>query len=145
MNDEPNDTPQKLSGAELRAKLKEEYKRELLARKQWLEQAKQANRTAKLANEMSKLEQMANLGDSDDTDEWIRRLNEVSALSEAKLELALDAPTPETATPLAPPPTSKSQGDELRTDTPPTTSPTEGPETGADLHRPTKSLGDTEL
>lgn len=155
MSDEEN---KKLSGAELREKLKEEYKRELKERKKFLEAAKQANQTAKLANQLSEIEKLANLNDTDDTDEWIRRLNEVSAISEAKLEIAMGneefrqalaehkntelllggSETPETTAP----PTSKSLGDDERTDAP---APTEEGVDTPKLPEQKKTLGDLEL
>lgn len=140
MNDEPTlpappDPTRKLSGAELREQLKEQYKRELLARKQWLEQAKEASKTAKLAGALDKVQQLANLADTDDTDEWVRRLNEVSALSEAKLELSLDSPVPPKED--SPPTTTKSLGDEERSPTP----TPEPPET-IPPPSPNKTLGD---
>lgn len=143
MNEDPNTSPEKkLSSAELREKMKEEYKRELLARKQILEQAKQANKTAKLAQQLQDIEKMANLKDTDDTDEWIRRLNEISALSEAKLDIAMGNEKLQGAENEPPLITTKSLGDEERTNT------NQPPATEEHKHNPdipSKTLGDHEL
>jgi|GEM_PF-2556287 len=75
-----------LSGEEKRRKLKEEYKKDLLARKQFRQKV---NRLKNLQKINKALENMVT--DNDDTDDWIRKLDEETALNEAKVEISLDS------------------------------------------------------
>ena len=74
-----------LSGEEKRRLLKEQYKKELMARKEFLRKTKSLRQ---MQNINRALEEM---NPEDDTDEWINRLNEESAFTEAKMEMAADA------------------------------------------------------
>ncbi len=75
-----------MSGEEKRKQLKELYKRELLARKDILAQAKKLRKMQRINDALSEINNAMN----DDSDEWIRKLNEEAALSEAKMEIFLD-------------------------------------------------------
>ena len=74
-----------LSGEEKRAKLKEEYKNELLLKKQFLSKVESQRHINNINNALEKILKMAN----DDTDLGIEKLNAESALAAAKLDLAL--------------------------------------------------------
>jgi hypothetical protein len=78
-----------LSGEAERARLKAEHLRELKARKQLLDQAPSQHY---LSNALKALEEMTSF--SDDTDDWVARLNGKSLLQEAKLDMALDPQAP---------------------------------------------------
>jgi hypothetical protein len=82
MSDDKN-----LSGEEKRRLLKEEYKRELLARKEFLGKVKNLKQSQKIQKALSEMQPQ------DDTDEWTDRLNQETALSEARLDVALDSAT----------------------------------------------------
>jgi hypothetical protein len=75
-----------LSGEEKRAKLREEYKRELLERKKIQEQLQAAQKMGPI---QKALDQILNF--NDDTEEWINKLNQSSAQTEARLDIALDS------------------------------------------------------
>lgn len=79
-----NKPEKKLTSAEQREKMKEEYKKELLARKGILKQVKDAKKMNTLHKTM---EELSKLG-QDDSDEWIRKLNEESAKADAMFEIA---------------------------------------------------------
>lgn len=70
-----------------KAQIKEEYKRELQKRKEILEQAKRLRHSRNINQAIQGITGALN----DDTDEWIRKLDEESALTEAKLDLAIDS------------------------------------------------------
>lgn len=70
-----------------REKMKEEYKRELLKRKEILEQAKRMRSSRNINEAIQGLTGALN----DDTDDWIRKLDQESALTEAKFEMAMDS------------------------------------------------------
>jgi hypothetical protein len=74
-----------LSGEEKRAKLKEQYKNELLLKKQFLDKLESRRHINNINNA---LEKMLKIG-TDDMDLEIEKLNAESALAAAKLELAL--------------------------------------------------------
>lgn len=73
-----------LSGEEKRRLLKEQYKKDLMMRKDFLRKAKSLRQ---MQNINRALEGMT---PQDDTDDWINKLNEESAFTEAKLEMAAD-------------------------------------------------------
>ena len=80
-----------MAGEEERKKrkeqIKEEYKRELQQRKEILEQAKRLRHSRNINQAIQGITGALN----DDTDDWIRKLDEESALTEAKFDLALDS------------------------------------------------------
>jgi hypothetical protein len=76
-----------MTGEEKRRILKEQYKRDLMLRKEFLEKAQNLQKTGKVTKALT---EMASAVNNDDTDDWIGRLNEGSALTEAKMDMALD-------------------------------------------------------
>ncbi|MCB0839783.1 MAG: hypothetical protein KDE26_17430 [Bacteroidetes bacterium] len=80
-----------MTGEEKRKKLKEEmkaaYKRDLQKRKEFQEKMKTLRHTQKMNNAIGEI--ISGLT-SDDSDEWIDKLNRDTVLSEAKTEMALD-------------------------------------------------------
>ncbi len=78
----------RLSGEEQRAKMKEAYKDDLRKRKQFLEDVKEHKRVKTLSDAVIEI---TSANEKDDTDVWVEKLNEKSALSEAKMEMALDS------------------------------------------------------
>lgn len=80
-----------MTGEEKRKKMKEEmkaaYKRDLQKRKEFLESAKRMKHSKKMNDAITNL----TAGLEDDSDDWIEKLNRESALSEAKLDMSLDA------------------------------------------------------
>ena len=81
-----DDDNRKLSGAEERERLKQVYLKELRLRKQFLKKMRSGRQLSRVANEMEKLVGMQ----QDDTDDWIRKLEQGTAVDEAKLEIALE-------------------------------------------------------
>lgn len=81
-----------LSGEEKRALLKEEYKKELKLRREFLDKVEQKRKTAgaekALADVLGLTESNPLLGD--DTDQWIAKLNQGSAMAEAKIDMILE-------------------------------------------------------
>ncbi len=75
-----------MTGEEKRRLLKEQYKRDLQLRQQFLEKVQNMK---KMGSVNKALSDMAGAFD-DDTDEWINQLNQGSALSEAKMDMAYD-------------------------------------------------------
>jgi len=79
-----------MTGEERRKKLKEqmkaEYKADLLKRKQILEDAKRLRTSRNLNNAIQDMTSAL----EDDSDDWIAKLNQESAITEAKMEMALD-------------------------------------------------------
>ncbi|MDX1906665.1 MAG: hypothetical protein SF053_06485 [Bacteroidia bacterium] len=71
----------------LKEQMKAEYKQDLVQRKEFLEKVKQLRETQKLNNALTDM--VAGL--EDDSDAWIGKLNEASALAEAKVDMALDS------------------------------------------------------
>lgn len=77
-----------------RERLKQQYKQDLKAAKAMREEARRARDLGRLASAMEQVNEAASMGDTDD---WIRRLNEETARNEARVDLALEAQTPEAA------------------------------------------------
>jgi phage shock protein A len=78
----------RLSGEEQRAKMKEAYKRDLQQRKQFLDDVKEHKRQKTLTDAVVAI---TSANEQDDTDVWVEKLNEKSAISEAKMEMAMDS------------------------------------------------------
>ena len=78
----------RLSGEEQRAKMKEAYKKDLQQRKQFLDDVKEHKRQKTLTDAVIEI---TSANEKDDTDVWIEQLNQKSAMSEAKMEMALDS------------------------------------------------------
>jgi hypothetical protein len=80
-----------MAGEEERKKRKEqikaEYKLELQKRKEILERAKGLRASRNINQALQNITGAFN----DDTDDWIRKLDESSAITEAKMDLALDS------------------------------------------------------
>lgn len=76
-----------MTGEEKRQRLKEQYKRDLQLRKEFLDKAKGMRPQAKINQSLNEMMDAF----KDDSEEWIGKLNEGSALSEAKFEMALDS------------------------------------------------------
>jgi lipopolysaccharide export LptBFGC system permease protein LptF len=76
---------EKLSGEEQRQLLKEQFKKDLREREAFLEKMKELKQEQKIVKALE------SMNPEDDTDEWINKLNEESAFSEAKTEMALEA------------------------------------------------------
>lgn len=81
-----------MTGEEKRRKLKEQYKKDLKLRKQFLEDAKRLKHSARLNKAVTELMDGVT---KDDSEDWINKLNEESALSEAKMEMMMDDLTTE--------------------------------------------------
>lgn len=76
-----------MTGEEKRRLLKEQYKKDLQKRKAFLDQA----RSLRKMNTMNKsVSDIVDGFNQDDSDDWIQQLNQESALTEAKLEMALE-------------------------------------------------------
>ncbi|MEM6272407.1 MAG: hypothetical protein AAF998_23550 [Bacteroidota bacterium] len=73
------------SGEEQRRKMKEEFKKELRARKEFAEKVQRLRQTKRIADALN------DMSVDDDTDEWINKLNEETAFMDAKTELAMDS------------------------------------------------------
>lgn len=71
----------------LKEQMKAEYKKDLQKRKEFLEGAKRMRNSQKINEAVSDL--MKGF-EQDDSEEWIEKLNQGSALSEAKMDLMLD-------------------------------------------------------
>ena len=71
----------------LKEQMKAEYKQDLQKRKEFLEGAKRLRHSQKMNDAVSDLMK----GFEDDSDEWIEKLNQGSALSEAKMDMMLDS------------------------------------------------------
>lgn len=82
-----DESGRKLTSQEQRERMKEEFKRELTLRKQLAQDTQRLDQAAKLQAELDKLEQAAH---KDDSEVWIERLNQTSALADAKLDMALE-------------------------------------------------------
>ncbi len=76
-----------MTNEEKRQQLKEQYKQDLKLRKEFLEKARNLQKQNKINQALGNMLE----GFKDDSDDWIQKLNEDSALSEAKFEMALDA------------------------------------------------------
>lgn len=77
-----------MTGEEKRRQLKEQYKRDLLARKDFLDKAKQLRTSQKMNQAITEITSSLNM---EDTDVWIEHLNRESAITEAKMELSMDS------------------------------------------------------
>ena len=74
-----------LSGEEKRQLMKEEFKKDLKLRKEFLDKVKEVRQQKKVLDALDKMKH------EDDTDDLIRTLNEETALTDAKMEMAMDA------------------------------------------------------
>lgn len=74
-----------LSGEEKRRLMKEQFKQELKGRKDFIQKVENLR---KLQNINKALD---NMNYQDDSDEWIGKLNQESAFTEAKMEIALES------------------------------------------------------
>jgi phage shock protein A len=81
------DENKKLSSEEQRQLMKEQYKQDLRMRKEFLNKVNELKKQQPLVNA---LDEISKAGE-DDTDEWIAKLNQKSAMTEAKMEMALDS------------------------------------------------------
>lgn len=83
----------RLSGEEQRAKMKEQFKKDLQQRQEFLKKVQG------LRSQQNILKALEGMNVEDDTDEWIRKLDEQTAFREAKMEIALSGlpvdPAPE--------------------------------------------------
>lgn len=75
-----------MTGEEKRREMKEQYKRDLKLRKEFLEKAKTLRSQQNINKAISEMME----GMNDDSDDWINQLNQETALTEAKFEMALD-------------------------------------------------------
>ncbi len=71
---------------QLKEQMKEAYKQDILKRREILEQAKRLRSSSKLNSAIQNITSSLH----DDSDEWIEKLNHDSALTEAKMDMALD-------------------------------------------------------
>ena len=78
-----------MTGEEKRNILKEQYKRDLQKRKEFLENVKNLRHQNNINKALGEMLE----GMNDDSDDWINQLNQETALSEAKFEMALDQAT----------------------------------------------------
>ncbi|MDP5172818.1 MAG: hypothetical protein NWR72_21445 [Bacteroidia bacterium] len=76
-----------MTGEEKRAQLKEQYKRDLLLRKEFLDKAKDLQRSQKMTKAVTDITSSLDMGD---TDVWIEHLNRESAITEAKMEMSME-------------------------------------------------------
>lgn len=76
------------TGEEMRQKMKEEFKQDLRKRKEFLDSVKEYKRTKTLSDAVVDI---SNAATQDDTDVWIEKVNEKSAITEAKMEVAMDS------------------------------------------------------
>lgn len=65
--------------------MKEQFKKDLKERKDFLDKVENLRKLQNINNALSNMQQ------EDDTDEWIGKLNEESAFTEAKMEIALES------------------------------------------------------
>lgn len=73
-----------LSGEEKRRRMKEQFKKELQARKEFSDKVKNLRRQQRIT------EALEGMTMDDDSDQWIERLNQETAFAEAKTEMALE-------------------------------------------------------
>lgn len=74
-----------LSGEEKRRAMKEQFKKDLQERKEFLRKTKNLRQLQNINRALGEMTPQ------DDTDEWINKLNEESAFAEAKLEMAAES------------------------------------------------------
>ncbi len=72
-----------MTSEEYRNMLKEQYKKELREKKQFLDKVEQLKKQQTLLNAIE------NMKPEDDSEDWVNKLNEETAFMEAKTELAL--------------------------------------------------------
>ena len=75
-----------MTGEEKRKILKEQYKQDLIKRREFLEKTRKLQRLQKMNQALSEMK----AGLQDDSDEWIDQLNQETALTEAKLEISME-------------------------------------------------------
>lgn len=75
-----------MTGEEKRRKLKEQFKRDLKMRQEYLEKVKKLRQMRNVNKALTDMTDAFN----DDSDQWIEQLNQGTALSEAKLDMALE-------------------------------------------------------
>ncbi|MFM2375931.1 MAG: hypothetical protein RLZZ165_1028 [Bacteroidota bacterium] len=75
------------TGEEMRRKMKEEFKQDLRKRKEFLDSVQEFKRTKKLSDAVVEIQSAG----EDDTDVWVEKLNRDSAMTEAKMEMAMDS------------------------------------------------------
>jgi hypothetical protein len=75
-----------MTGEEKRRQLKEQYKRDLKLRKEFLEKAKTLRHQGRINKALGDMLE----GMNDDSQDWIDQLNQETALSEAKFDLFVD-------------------------------------------------------
>lgn len=73
-----------LTPEEKRQKMKEEFKKDLMARKEFLQKLQALKQQKKLTDALE------SMTPEDDTDDWIRKLNEESGVSDAKIDMILE-------------------------------------------------------
>ncbi len=81
-----------LTGEEKRQKMKEQFKKELRERKEFLNKVKGLRRTQSINKALEGMRM------EDDTDQWIEKLNQDTAFIEAKTEIALNTTIPSSVT-----------------------------------------------
>lgn len=75
-----------MSGEEKRRQLKEQYKKELKERRDFIEKAKALRKMQRINKAITDMESAMH----DDSDQWIDILNQETALSEAKMEMLME-------------------------------------------------------
>ncbi len=75
-----------MTGEEKRKQLKEQYKKDLKLRKEYIEKAKKLQKLKNVNKALNDMQRQT----EDDSDDLIAQLNQETALTEAKLEIALD-------------------------------------------------------
>jgi hypothetical protein len=76
-----------MTGEEKRKILKEEYKKELQARKEFKEKAESLRKLKNINNALTDMTGALN----DDSDDWVQKIDSETAFMEAKIEMAMDA------------------------------------------------------
>lgn len=77
----------KETNEEMIKRLKEEELKDLKLRKEYLNKVNEVKKNSGLNKAMSELENML---EKDDTDDWVNKLNEKSAIADAKTEMLLE-------------------------------------------------------
>lgn len=75
------------TGEEIRQKMKEEFKKDLRARKEFQSKVEELRKQQKLTNAIVEITEAGN----DDSQVWIDKLNQETALNEAKAEMAVES------------------------------------------------------
>lgn len=76
-----------MTGEEKRKLMKEQYKKELQSRKEFLEKAERLRKLKKINHALTNMEGALN----DDSADWVEKIDQETALMEAKTEMALDS------------------------------------------------------